>query len=304
MKLSIIIPCKNEEGNVKKLYTSLNDFLEKIDYEIIFIDDGSTDNTILKLKELYMKDKNHIKILSFSRNFRKDAAILAGLENASGMYTCIIDGDLQQHPKYLLDMINFLDNNSDYDEVAMVMKDRSKEGKVLSICKKLFYKSMNKLSDIHFQESASDFRMFRKNVKDAIISLKEKNRFSKGIFSWVGFKVKYMTYDVEARNSGKSSFGFISSLKYALAGILDFSYKPLKLSLVFGIFILLMFAIYFMFVINNVNLDNLIIILLLLFSGMQFIFIGIIGLYISNIQNEVKSRPVYIVKEKIGFKED
>lgn len=304
MKLSIIIPCKNEEGNVNILHDKLKKVLTNINYELIFIDDGSTDNTLIKLKEISEKDKKHVKILSFSRNFKKDAAILAGLQNSKGEYTCIIDADLQQNPKYLIEMIEFLDNNRDYDEVAMVMKSRTTENKFISICKKLFYKTINKLSDVHFEESASDFRMFRENVKEAIISLKEKNRFTKGIFSWVGFNVKYMYYDVEKRNSGKTSFGFINSLKYALNGIIDFSSKPLKLSIVLGILISLISIIYLISALSTFNKDDLIIILLLLLSGIQFILIGIIGIYISNIQSEVKSRPVYIVKEKIGFKED
>lgn len=304
MKLSVIIPCKNEEGNVEKLYKEFKNTLENIKYELIFIDDGSTDNTLNVLKEIYEKDKKHIKILSFSRNFKKESAMLAGLDHSTGEYTCIIDGDLQQNPSYLLNMIEFLDNNNDYDEVAMVVKNRNTENKVMSFFKKCFYKLIDKLSDIHFEENASDFRMFRENVKDAIISLNEVNRFSKGIFSFVGFNVKYLTYEVEKRNSGESSFGFINSVKYALSGIIDFSTKPLKLSLVFGIIAIIISFIYLLLNITNIETENIIIMLLLLFSGIQFIFIGIIGAYISNIQSEVKNRPTYIIREKIGFKED
>jgi len=228
----------------------------------------------------------------------------AGLEHSIGEYTCIIDGDLQQNPKYLLDMIDFLDNNKDYDEVTMVMDNRNKESKIMSFLKKCFYRLINKLSDTYFEENASDFRMFRENVKNSILSLKEVNRFSKGIFSWVGFKIKYIPYEVEKRNSGKSSFGFINNLKYAFNGIIDFSVKPLKLSLVFGILSIVISFIYLILKITNIQIENIIIVLLLLFSGFQFILIGIIGMYIGNIQDEVKNRPIYIIKEKIGFKEE
>lgn len=304
MKLSIIIPCKNEEGNVEKLSIKFKEILKNIKYEIIFIDDGSTDNTLIKLKEIYDKDKEHIKILSFSRNFKKEAAMLAGLKHATGKYTCIIDGDLQQNPKYLLEMMKFLDKNKDYDEVAMAMQNRNEENRVMSFLKKCFYKLINKLSDTYFEENVSDFRMFRENVKVSIMSLKEVNRFSKGIFSYVGFNVKYMPYEVEKRNSGKTSFGFINSLKYALNGIIDFSTKPLKISMILGIILILFSLMYMLLKISTIELQNIIIILLSLFSGLQFIFIGIIGIYIANIQMEVKNRPVYIIKEKIGFKEN
>lgn len=304
MKLSVIIPCKNEEGNVEKLYLEFKNTLKDVKYELIFIDDGSTDNTLNILKEIYNNDKKCIKILSFSRNFKKEAAMLAGLHHSTGKYTCIVDGDLQQNPSYLLEMVDFLDNNNEYDEVAMVVKNRNNENKIMSLCKKCFYKLIDKLSDIHFEENASDFRMFRENVKDAIISLNEVNRFSKGIFSFVGFNVKYLTYEVEKRNSGTSSFGFINSVKYALSGIIDFSTKPLKLSLLFGIIAITISLVYLLINITNLEIENMIIVLLLLFSGLQFIFISIIGAYISNIQSEVKNRPKYIIKEKIGFKED
>ncbi len=190
MKLSVIIPCKDEEGNVENLYYAIDETLKKIKYEAIFINDGSTDNTMNKLRELYEKDDKHVKVISFSRNFKKEAAMLAGLKHASGEYTAIIDGDLQQNPGYLLDMIDFLDKEKEYDEVAMVQKERKEDSKFMSFCKNAFYNLMNKLCDIELENVASDFRMFRKNVRDSILSLSEKKRFSKVIFSWVVFNVK------------------------------------------------------------------------------------------------------------------
>lgn len=307
MKLSIIIPCKNEEGNIEDLFKKLNDTLKNIKYEAIFIDDGSTDKTLEKLHKLYDKDMQHVKVLSFSRNFRKEAAMLAGLEHATGEYTCFIDADLQQNPKYLIEMYEFLENNKDYDEVSMVMKNINHKG-IMNLGKNAFYKLMNSLCDIKLESAASDFRMFRTNVKEAMISLSEKNRFTKGIFSWVGFKVKYLPYEVEPRTSGNSSFGFIASVKYAFEGILAFSSKPLKLSTNLGILSILASFIYLIVVLVQVlalgykmNAVYALIILMLFMFGIQFILLGVVGAYISNINTEVKNRPVYIVKEKLGF---
>ena len=308
MKLSIIIPCKNEEGNVNNLYEAISKVLGKKKYELIFIDDGSTDKTLVELKKLYEKDMQHMKVLSFSRNFMKEAAILAGLEASSGEYTCIIDGDLQQNPKYLIDMMEFLDDNSDYDEVAMVMNKRTTESKFMSFCKNMFYKTMNNLCEINLENAASDFRMFRSNVKNALISLSEKNRFSKGLFSWIGFNIKYMPYEVEPRESGKSSFGFKASLRYAISGIIAFSEKPLKLGIPLGCLSILASFIYLIILLIQIlgfgfeatAIHALIIITLFLF-GLNFILLGIIGKYLGTINIEVRKRPTYIIKEKLGF---
>lgn len=182
MKLSIIIPCKNEEGNVLELYNKIKDTLGKVKYEMIYIDDGSTDKTLDILNSIYYKDKEHVRIISFSRNFKKEAAMFAGLTHAVGEYTCIVDGDLQQNPNYLLEMIDFLDNNKDYDEVAMRNKSRNNESFIMKFFKKMFYKCIDKMSDVHFENATSDFRMFRENVKMAMLTLKEKNRFTRVYF--------------------------------------------------------------------------------------------------------------------------
>ena len=310
MKLSIIIPCKNEEGNVEELYNKVNETLNKIRYEVIFIDDGSTDGTYSVLKELFEKDVKHVKVISFSRNFKKDAAIYAGLTHASGEYTCIVDGDLQQNPKYLLDMVEFLDDNKDYDEVAMVQENRTEDNFIMKICKKMFYKVIDSLSDVHFENAASDFRMFRSNVREAIISLSESNRFSKGIFAWVGFNVKYLPYDVEPRKAGKTSFNFENSLAYAMDGILAFSCKPLKIATHCGLLTWLAFFIYLIVTLVRVigygvefTIGHSIILLMLFMFGLLFILLGVVGEYIGKINNEVKNRPVYIIKDKLGFQE-
>lgn len=304
MKLSIIVPCKNEEGNVKNIYEKINESMKNIKYEIIYIDDGSEDNTLKILNTIYKCDKSHVKILSFSRNFGKEAAMLAGLQHSTGEYTCIIDGDLQQNPRYLLEMLDFLDKNSEYDEVAMVINKRKDERKIIILFKNIFYKLIDSLSDVHFENSASDFRMFRENVKNSIINMKEKNRFLKGLFSYAGFNIKYLPYEVEKRNSGKSSFDLKSSFNYAMEGILSFSTKPLKFAFIFGttcLFASFIYLIILLAVFSNITSINILIYLFLLISGLQFIVVGIIGTYLSKIYIEIKDRPTYIIKEKIGF---
>ncbi len=213
--------------------------------------------------------------------------MLAGLNNAKGEYTCIIDADLQQNPKYLLEMYNFLEENNDYDEVAMVMGNKNHTG-IMNLGKNCFYNLMNRLCDIKLENAASDFRMFRENVKKAMISLGEKNRFTKGVFSWVGFNVKYLPYKVEPRTSGKSSFGFISSMKYAFTGILAFSSKPLLWPITLGIISLIISFIYLVVLLiraivfsYSIKATYVIILLLLFMFGIQFILIGIIGAYIA-----------------------
>lgn len=310
MKLSIIIPCKNEEGNIVKLHDKITKTLKKIKFETIYIDDGSTDKTLDKLKKLYEKDNKRVKVLSFSRNFKKEAAMLAGLEHATGEYTCIIDADLQQNPKYLLQMYDYLEKNEDCDIVGMYMSNRIDESKILKICKNAFYKVMNRLSEVQLEDAASDFRMFRANVRNAILNLPEKNRFTKGIFAWIGFNAKYLPYDVEPRGSGKTSFGFKNYLKYAIDGLLAFSYKPLKISTYLGITTLFAFFVYLVILLIQIiwfdlviKASYIIILLLLLLFGIQFILIGIVGKYVALVNDETKNRPTYIIKTKLGFKE-
>lgn len=310
MKLSIIIPCKNEEGNIVKLHDKITKTLKKIKFETIYIDDGSTDKTLDKLKKLYEKDNKRVKVLSFSRNFKKEAAMLAGLEHATGEYTCIIDADLQQNPKYLLQMYDYLEKNEDCDIVGMYMSNRIDESKILKICKNAFYKVMNRLSEVQLEDAASDFRMFRANVRNAILNLPEKNRFTKGIFAWIGFNAKYLPYDVEPRGSGKTSFGFKNYLKYAIDGLLAFSYKPLKISTYLGFTTLFAFFVYLVILLIQIiwfdlviKASYIIILLLLLLFGIQFILIGIVGRYVALVNDETKNRPTYIIKTKLGFKE-
>lgn len=306
--LSVIIPCKDEEKNILNIYKKLTETLKNIEYELIFIDDGSTDKTINEIEKAHKIDPEHVKAISFSRNFKKDAAIYAGLENCQCEFACIIDGDLQQNPNLLIKMLDFLQNNPDYDEVAMVQKNRKRENIIMRFFKNSFYFLIDKLSDIHFVNGASDFRMFRRNVIDSIIALGEKNRFSKGIFSWIGFNIKYLEYEAEERKYGKTKFNFKSSIKLALEGILAFSVKPLRIATYTGILSALGAFIYILIIIIQkiawgINVDGYasIMCMILLLGGIQLITIGILGEYLARTYTEVKNRPIYVAKKKIGF---
>ena len=309
MKLSVIIPCMNEENNVVELYSKLSVTLKSVPHELLFIDDGSTDKTLSKLKDIYSSDKKHVRVISFSRNFKKEAAIYAGIIRSTGDFTCIIDGDLQQNPNYLIEMLNFLKDNPDYDQVAMVMSKRNNGNIITRIGGKIFYRLIDIISDIHFVSGASDFRMFNNNVKNAIISLTENNRFSKGIFSWVGFKTKYMEYKVEKRKSGKSKFNFKANFSYAIEGILGFSTKPLRIATYLGLITSFIAFIYLIQILIQTLIMGIdapgyasMMIVILLMGGIQLITIGILGEYLAKNYMETKKRPIYIAKEEIGFK--
>ena len=311
MKLNVIIPMYNEEGNVALMYKALSTTLKDIKYELIFVNDGSVDKTYTMLKDIYDNDKKHVKVINFSRNFGKDAAIYAGLSHAKAKYTVIVDGDLQQNPKYLLDMMEFLDNNEEYDAVAMVNEDRKKESGLSKILKNGFYNFINILSDTKFHKGASDFRMFRLSVVEAILTMPENNRFSKGIFSWVGFNTKYMKYEVEDRHSGKSNFNLKNSFKYAWTGIVNFSVKPLKLATILGTITSLFAFIYLLIVIIKTIITGgdvpgypSLICVILLLGGLNLLAVGILGEYISKMYLEIKKRPIYVAKNKLGFDDD
>jgi len=310
MKLSVIIPCKNEEGNVKNIFEKLNKVLSNIKHELIFIDDGSNDKTLVRLREIHQQNPNEVKVLSFSRNFMKEAAMYAGLLHSNGEYTCIIDGDMQQNPLYLIKMLEFLDNNNEFDQVAMIQEKR-KDSFLSRFLKKCFYKFITKLSDVEFVNAASDFRMFRKNVKNAVLSVGEQNRFSKGIFAWIGFNTKYMPYNVEKRASGTTKFNLKFSFKYAFDGIISFSTKPLRFATYFGLLSSVCSFVYTIIIIVQKLVFGIDVAgyastmcIILLIGGIQLITIGILGEYLAKTYMETKKRPIFIIKEKIGFDED
>lgn len=307
--LSIVVPCYNEEKNVKIFYNETTKILDetKYSYEIVFINDGSKDNTYFKLKEITEKSDKNIKVVNFSRNFGKEAAMYAGLKETKGKFVSIIDADMQQDPKYILEMIDFLEKNEQYDAVAAYQEIR-KESKLLTFFKNSFYKLINKISDTNFVQGASDFRTFRRNVVDAILSLGEYYRFSKGIFSWVGFNTYYMPYDVKQRANGVSTWPFWKLFKYAIDGIVAFTTAPLKIATFTGLFTALCSIIYLIVVvIQKLAFEIMIpgyatiVTLILFLGGMQLFSIGIIGEYLARLYIENKRRPIYIAKNVIDY---
>ena len=299
MKLSIVVPCYNEEGNVEAFSNEVEKVFKgkKIKYEIVFVNDGSKDKTIEKLYKLVDTSKQNIKVVNFSRNFGKEAAMYDGLKNASGEFVTIIDADLQQKPSLILDMLDILNNNPDIDSVA-AFQEKRKEGKVLTFFKDSFYKLINSISTVPFVQGASDFRTFRRNVVDSILSVSEYHRFSKGIFSFVGFNTYYMPYVVEERNSGNSKWSFIKLFNYAIEGIVSFTVSPLRLSFFLSILFLITSVLLLLIsLITGITILKGIIIILLFVSGLQFLILGIIGEYLSKTYIQGKNRPIYIVKE-------
>ena len=306
MDLSLIVPCYNEEGNVEKFFEEAEKVFapSKLRYEYIFVNDGSTDETGSRLKKLYEKELSHnITVISFSRNFGKESAIYAGLQNASGDYLCIIDADLQQKPETAMEMFRYIQDNRDCDCVCAYQNER-REGSAMSHCKSAFYKLMNQMSETEFKNGASDFRLFTSMVRDAVLSLGEYHRFSKGIFSWVGFNVHYMEYQADERNDGETKWSFMKLLRYAVSGIVAFSTAPLKLSIYIGSAATLFSVVYLIVTVirkltSHINVDGFtqLVILISFFSGVLLFTVGIIGEYIAKIYQQVKNRPVYIAKE-------
>ena len=308
MKLSLVIPCYNEAENILPFYEAAQKAFDGCgyDYELIFVDDGSRDATLYNLKKLYNEHKNQVKIISFTRNFGKEAGIYAGLEHADGDFITLIDADLQQRPEMIRDMVEFLDNNADYDMVA-AYQDRRGEGKVLSFFKKGFYSIINKLSDVRLQNDASDFRTFRRTVAESILSLGEYHRFSKGIFAWVGYKTHFIPYTASKRVSGTTKWSFRKLVNYAVDGIIGFSTRPLRLATYLGSMTAIAALLYLVIVVLQkliVGIDvpgfATIIVLILLLGGMQLFCIGIIGEYVGRTFEQSKKRPIYLTRETLG----
>jgi hypothetical protein len=296
-KLSVIVPCYNEEKNIVKFYNKILEDLKDIDLELIFINDGSKDKTQVEVDKLLKNKDFKIKCINFSRNFGKESAMLAGLENVrkDADYISIIDADLQQNPKYLLKMYKYLNENLEIDEVACYQKKR-KEG-ILSIFKKTFYKIINSFSEVEFKNGVSDFRMFRRPVLEAIISIKEHNRFSKGIFSYVGFNIYYMPYEVEKREEGKTSWNFFSLFSYALLGFKNFTNIFLNIIKTISLFLFLS-SIIFLLVRIKLGIDkiDILIFLILSMTSINIFVLSLIMSYIKLIDTDTKNRPQYIIR--------
>ena len=305
-KISIVVPCYNEEKAIPLFYEelgkNLKDFPQNVFFEILFINDGSSDNTLKIIKELTEKD-NRVKYISFSRNFGKESAIYAGLENASGNYVTIMDADLQDPPSLLREMYDSVTIDN-YDAVGTKRTTRKGEPIIRSWFAKLFYKLINKMTSFEMVDGARDYVFMKRNVVNSIISLKEYNRFSKGLFNFVGFKVKWIEYENIQRVAGETKWSFWKLTKYALEGITAFSTAPLVFSSVIGlIFCVVSFLLILIIIFKTLILGDptsgwpSLVCIIFMVSGIQLFSLGIIGQYLSKTYLEVKQRPLYFIKD-------
>ena len=309
MKLSLVVPCYNEAENVAAFQDAVIHAFDGCgyDYEIIFVDDGSKDATLHNLKKLHKAQRCPVKVVSFSRNFGKEAGIYAGMQQADGDYISLIDADLQQRPEIVRDMVKILDEKEEYDVVA-AYQDRRGEGKILSFFKKGFYNLINRLSTVKLQSDASDFRTFRRSVRDSIVELAEYHRFSKGIFAWVGYSTCFIPYTACERHAGTTKWNFRKLLNYAIDGIIGYSTAPLRLATYLGGMSGIAAAIYLIVVLLQKLIWGIeipgyatIIVLILFFGCVQLLCIGIIGEYVGRTFEQSKHRPVYIAKEILTY---
>jgi len=303
--VSIIVPCYNEQEVLQLFYKEIFKVISSItnyDFEVIFINDGSLDNTERILEKINDEDER-FKYISFSRNFGKEAAILAGLENSNGIYVAVMDVDLQDPPSLIPEMLKWLEIG--YDSVGTRRISRLGEPPIRSFFARKFYRIMNKISKVDMIDGARDFRMMTRQVVDAILSIKEYHRFTKGIFGWVGFKTKWLEYENIERASGETKWSFGKLMVYAIEGIVGFSTVPLKLASIMGIGISLVAFAYTIYIViktlvigSDVPGYASIVCLVLFLGGIQLLSLGIIGEYMARTYLEVKKRPIYIVKNK------
>ena len=306
--LSVIVPCYNEEENIMPFYEELikNDsfFREKgVDMEILYIDDGSRDKTAEAVKKLREKDER-VHLLSFSRNFGKEAAIYAGLEHSEGDWLVLMDVDLQDPPSLLPEMYSWLEQG--YDSVATRRVSRKGEPPIRSLFARLFYKLMKKISKTEIMDGARDYRLMTRQMADAVLSMQEYNRFTKGIFGWVGFRTKWMEYENVERVRGETKWSFWKLFLYSLDGITAFSTVPLMIAAVAGVLFCLMAFVMIIFIIvrklifgDPVSGWPSLVCIMLFLSGVQFFCTGILGQYLAKTYMEVKRRPIYLIREKI-----
>ncbi|MGM9646318.1 MAG: glycosyltransferase family 2 protein [Eubacteriales bacterium] len=305
MKISLIIPCYNEEDALLPLYEELfrvTESMSDYDFEMLFIDDGSKDHTLKIIKELSSSDER-VKYISFSRNFGKEAAMYAGFCNSTGDYTAVMDADMQDPPSLLPEMVKILEGG-EYDSVATRRVSRKGEPRIRSFFSKLFYKIIRKISDTDIVDGARDFRLMKREMVDAIVSMCESNRFSKGIFGWIGFKTYWLPYENVERVAGKTKWSFFGLLKYSIDGIVGFSSTPLKIASWSGIFFtfVALIMLIVIFVRTLIFGDPVAgwpstICIILFIGGIQLFSLGIIGQYVAKIYNETKKRPHYIVAQ-------
>ena len=305
--LSVVVPCYNEEENVPYFYEELlkqEDKLKErdIELELIYIDDGSRDGTVAEVKRLREKDER-VHLVSFSRNFGKEAAIFAGLSKAKGDFAVMMDADLQDPPSLLPEMFDYIEEG--YDSVATRRVTRKGEPPIRSFFARRFYALMKHISKTEIVDGARDYRLMTRQVVDAILSMKEYNRFTKGIFGWVGYRTKWLEYENIERVKGETKWNFWKLLLYSLDGILAFSTMPLAIASVLGIvFCLLAFLLIVFIVVRTLLFGDPVggwpslVCIISLVSGVQLFCLGIVGQYMSKMYMEVKNRPIYLVKEE------
>ena len=303
-QLSLIVPCYNEEASIPLFYRETTDVLMPLeaDYEIIFINDGSTDQTLDLIKTLASEDE-HVLYLSLARNFGKESAMYAGFCNCHGDYVAVMDADLQDPPSLLPAMIECLDSG-EYDSVATRRSDRKGEKLLRSWFSKKFYKIINRYSDADIVDGARDFRLMKREMVDAIIAMGEYNRFSKGIFGWIGFRTKWLPYENVERAAGKTKWSFWKLFRYAMDGIISFSQAPLSIASYIGsVMTVVSFAAILFIVVRKIIMGDPVagwastICIIVFIGGIQLMILGIIGQYLAKIYLEAKGRPHYIIAE-------
>lgn len=304
-KISIVIPCYNEEETIAIIYKELVHVDRKLQdfyFEYIFINDGSTDDTLLKLRQLSKKQNVHY--LSFSRNFGKEAALYAGLKEANGDYVTVMDADLQDPPELLIEMVRILERG-EYDCVGTRRINRRGEPSIRSWFARKFYQLINHIGEVEMVDGARDFRLMTRQMVDSVLELSEYNRFSKGLFAWVGYNTKYLEYENRERVAGQTSWSFWSLFKYSIDGIVNFSEAPLNLASFVGAFSCFASIIAMIFIVVKTLIFKdptsgwpSLVCIILFIGGIQLLCLGIVGKYISKIFLETKKRPMYIVKER------
>lgn len=306
--LSVIVPCYNEEENIDCFYEELmknQAFFERenLDLEIIYVDDGSKDRTVEEIKDLKTREER-VRLISFSRNFGKESAIYAGLQKAKGDYVVMMDVDLQDPPSLLPEMFSYIKEG--YDSVATRRVTRKGEPPIRSFFARMFYKLINKISKTEIVDGARDYRLMTRQVVDAILSMSEYNRFTKGIFGWVGYQTKWMEYENIERTHGETKWNFWKLFLYAIEGITAFSTAPLALASFIGVaFCVFAFLLIIVIVVKTLLFGDPVggwpsmVCIMCLVSGVQMFCLGILGQYLSKTYMEVKKRPVYLIKEEI-----
>lgn len=304
-KISIIVPCYNEEEALPLFYeeiTKVAKKMEKVEFEFMFVNDGSKDKTLEILRELSKKDKR-VRYVSFSRNFGKEAAMFAGFDNVTGDYVAVMDADLQDPPALLPEMYQAIKEEG-YDSVATRRVTRAGEPPIRSFFARMFYKIINKISKADIVDGARDYRLMTRQMVDAILSMGEYNRFSKGIFGWVGFKTKWLAYENVERVAGETKWNFWKLFLYSLEGIVAFSTVPLTIASVFGLlFCFIAFIMIVVIIFKTIMFGDPVsgwpsmTCIIFFVSGVQLFCLGIIGQYLSKTYLETKKRPIYITKE-------